>query len=169
VGVYGFLKVLYLVFSKRDKKIFTERIQSMGEKITSKEWNALLLSVQGLSDLQAYKTLFPNATEKTASAGACRYFKRIRQKLSYDDELQLFNLGKGRVLQEIEKRLNAEQTHNGENYPDNTTRMRATELLAKINGMGDTLAIAKGEREQAERQKQVQELREAIFSALGKV
>jgi hypothetical protein len=141
----------------------------MGEKITGKEWNALLLSVQGYSDLKAYKTLFPNATEKTASAGACRYFKRIRQKLSYDDELQLFNLGKGRVLQEIEKRLNAEQTHNGENYPDNTTRMRATELLAKINGMGDTLAIAKGEREQAERQKQVQELREAIFSALGKV
>jgi hypothetical protein len=139
----------------------------MGEKITSKEWNALLLSVQGLSDLQAYKTLFPNATEKTAAAAACRYFKRVRGKLNHDDELSLFNLGRGRVYQELNKRLEAECGTGDEHYPDNSTRMRATELLAKINGMGNTKEIARQEMERIEQEQQLAGLREAIITGLG--
>lgn len=110
------------------------------QNITAKEWNALLLTVQGDSDLQAYKKTFPNATPKTAAGAACRFFRRIREKLTQEQELALFDLGRGRFYRELEKRLDAQtpvffQGKKIADIPDNTTRMKATDILAKINGV----------------------------------
>lgn len=124
---------------KNEQKEYRQNTDKSKE-ITGKEWNALLLTVQEYSDLQAYKQTFPNATDSTAKAQACRYFRRIRDKLTTLQELELFNLGRGRFYKELEKRLNAETPifYQGKKIDiihDNTTQLKATELLAKLNGL----------------------------------
>lgn len=109
-------------------------------KITSKEWNALLLTVQGKSDVQAYRITFPNATKATAYGQACRYFKRIRDKLSQSQELELFDMGRGRVYKQLLKLLDAKTDifYKGQkvaSVPDNITQFKAVELIAKMNGL----------------------------------
>ncbi len=110
------------------------------KKLTAKEIKALELSFSGMSDVQAYQLTHPNATSVSCNSNASHYFKRIRQKLTAIDELKYRNLSYSRVFEELEKRLNAMTTefYQGKavaECEDNTTRMRATELLAKINGL----------------------------------
>lgn len=112
------------------------------QDITPKEWQALMYTVDGLSDVKAYKKVFPNATDKTANSNAFRYFRKIRDKLTPDDELEIYNLGRSRFYNELDKRLNAEtpifyQGKKIDTVSDNAVRYKATELLAKIHRLYD--------------------------------
>lgn len=109
------------------------------------ELEALQLTFSGMSDIQAYKHTHPKAKEATCQKTAYAFFKRIRAKLSKSEELQMRNLSHSRVFTEIEKRLNATSPYffKGDfiqDYDDNTTRMKATALLAKINGLLDPVS-----------------------------
>jgi len=116
------------------------RFYGVMAKITAVEWEALRLTFSGKSDVQAYRLTHPNAGKLTAQKAASAFFRRVRGKLSKSEELELRNLGRSRVFEELEKRLNSLTTefYQGKKVTDcedNTTRMKATELLARINGL----------------------------------
>lgn len=109
-------------------------------KITGTEWEALRLTFSGATDTEAYRRTHHNAAESTVQKSASAFFKKARAKLSKSEELEMRNLGRSRVFAELEKRLNANVTefYKGlkvTDCEDNTTRMKATELLARINGL----------------------------------
>lgn len=111
-------------------------------KLSTAELEALRLSFAGKSDIQAYHLTHPKASKKSCTKNAWLFFRRARAKLSVSEELEMRNLSRSRVFIELEKRLNAMQpelfagkvVHEHE---DNFTRMAATKLLAKINGLLD--------------------------------
>lgn len=110
------------------------------DQLTAVEQQALMLTMNGKSDVQAYRMTHPKASKRTALTAACKFFAKARLKLSDSDRLKIYNLGIDRLLVEIEKRLNAQtdiifQGRKTGKTDDNFTRMRATELLARIHGL----------------------------------
>lgn len=70
---------------------------------------------------------------------ASRYFLNIKNKLSERGLLEAYDLGDDRLFRELNERLESMKTEFYKGKPiaeciDNTTRMRATELLADILG-----------------------------------
>lgn len=75
-----------------------------------------------------------------------RIFKRIMSVMTQEELLNQFGLGKERVMTELDSRLKA----NTDKYyqdifvktlEDNTTRMKATELLSRIHGMDKQVIV----------------------------
>lgn len=115
------------------------------EYLKQKDRDAIYLHFScAYSKLQAYKETHPNASEETARKNSYKYFKRILKTfdtLPFKVKLEICGLGENRCLQEISKRLMASipKYDNDGNIiherPDNKTRMDATELLVKVNGL----------------------------------
>ena len=102
-----------------------------------------LYRIEGLTQWQAYMAVHPGCAESTARSKASEYIAKTEAMLSLSDMLKLYDLGPGRVLREIAAHLKATNklSHKGfltgDEVADNTSRARANELLAKINGMAD--------------------------------
>ncbi|MBQ7746505.1 MAG: hypothetical protein IJT92_03530 [Spirochaetia bacterium] len=110
------------------------------ENLTAVEQEAIILTIQGKSDIQAYRLTHPRASKRTAITAACKFFAKARAKLNDQDRLKIYNLGADRLMMELDKRLNAKSPiiYQGRvtgQIDDNFTRQRATELLAKIHGI----------------------------------
>src|SRR5574344_2497901 len=138
------------------------------EGLTARDWKALQLSAEGKTDVEVYKIMHPNATDKVARGNAFNYFKAIQKKLNlmpHDDVQLIYGLSMRRFYQELNKRLEAETeltfqgAATGKKIADNSTRMKATELLAKVAGAKDK-DIANNESNKLD------EKREAIRTAL---
>lgn len=99
------------------------------------------LVLAGVPKTRAYRQVYPHAKCNPNSAN-----RQANRMLAKYDELageeagnllEKYNLGVPRVIQELEKRLAAKAVFQGKETtaPDNSTRMRATELLARFHGL----------------------------------
>jgi hypothetical protein len=109
-----------------------------GDVLTPREQRFLFELASGKSGADAYLAL-GKCSRKSARESASRLYRVIRRKAGFHDRLEAFGLGEARLAAEIEKRLNAMtaryyQDQSLGNFEDNATRMRATELLAQMNG-----------------------------------
>ena len=93
-------------------------------------------------DIQAaYREAHPRskATPESVRVLASRQFRQIKERVDWPALLEASGLGEVRLLEELEKRLNAKSTkfykdERHDDIEDNTTQMRATELLADLHG-----------------------------------
>lgn len=107
--------------------------------ITPLEARFFLAYISGKTLTDAYLEVRPNVTRDSAGRGGHLLLKRIKRKASWNDLLNTADLGPTRLLREVDKRLRAETTHFFQDkavtdVEDNATRMRATELLARLLG-----------------------------------
>lgn len=88
---------------------------------------------------EAYHKIKPDVTDSSAASLGTRLLQRIKAKADFEELLEAAGLGYARLLEEVEKGLNAEMVKHwqGEEigvYEDNTIRQRARELLADLLG-----------------------------------
>ena len=113
------------------------------------------LVFDGVPKTRAYRKVYPHSkcNANSANRQANRILAKYDEMVGEDagELLKKYNLDVPRVIIELEKRLNAEHTlsYQGrvsykkgpdgklvpETTPDNSTRMRATELLARFHGL----------------------------------
>lgn len=107
-------------------------MRTMGVNIRLRLIEAKFLQayLAGANQTDAYLVVRPNVSRQTAGARGCLIMKRIREKVPWKDLLEACDLGEIRLIAELRKRLEAKKTDDA----DNTTRMRATELLAEMLG-----------------------------------
>lgn len=118
--------------------------QKSGGKLNNTERRALeLYHFEGKTMTEAYM-LTHNCKLECADANASKFFKIAENKLSQPELLMYYGLGPRDVLRSFKKLIKA-KTHltykglrTGDKVPDNTTREKATEALARMNGMVDS-------------------------------
>lgn len=111
-------------------------------KITPKELEFFGLCFKYLDKSKAYVATHPNIdaeNRKSVSAAASRLYSTVIDKFdgNLNDMMEVAGLGENRLVKEIKKGLksnNTKVTKDGKKlkYPDNATRARTRELLAKV-------------------------------------
>lgn len=104
----------------------------------------------GFVKIDAFVKINKNARERMASGEitdknhfyrqCSKYFKKIEAVIGQENLLEAHGLGTTRVMRELDKRLDAKTTKYWQGaslgeHTDNSTRMKATELLSRLNGM----------------------------------
>jgi hypothetical protein len=107
--------------------------------ITPMEARFFLAYINGKTLTDAYLSIRPKVTRKSAGQCGHRLLDQIKQKASWHELLNAADLGPTRLVREVDRRLRAETTHFYQDkavadVEDNATRMRATELLARMLG-----------------------------------
>ena len=109
-------------------------------KLKPIEAAALRLVLAGDSETEAQMETHPEASRQSAAANAYKFFKRAREKLTDKERLELYNLGTDRLLSCLNEMLTAEydivyQGNITGRAADNYSRLRAMDMLAKIQGI----------------------------------
>lgn len=108
--------------------------------ISIKERLFLKFILDGMTQQDAYKKINPNKeiTDKAAAIGGWKYMRRIKDKIPWDKILGEWNLGIERIGKKFEELLEAKVTKYYQDkslgdFTDNSTRMRALELLVDVH------------------------------------
>ena len=111
------------------------------KQMTPRERRFWFCYLEDLNASNAYRKLkgVP-CKDSTAWSGGSKMLKRVKEKIGEQNLLDAFNLGVERLYHELDQRLKAKVTKFWQEvdlgeFEDNSTRMRATELLADILGL----------------------------------
>ena len=111
-------------------------------RLTAEERKAFDLLCSGMSQTKAFATIRPNIKKSSAKSHATDFFKSLYKKLSDKQLLEVEGVGKSFCINKL-KELTKSQSpvifagQITDHYSDNQTQFKATELLAKLNGMTD--------------------------------
>jgi hypothetical protein len=124
---------------KRQRTTLISSDATKVNRLTPRDRIFLLGYIEGKTATDAYLVIRPEVTRETARVLACRMLKRILKKVDWPRLLEEAGLGEMRLVRELNKRLNAMITKYWQDkslgdFEDNSTRMRATELLADLLG-----------------------------------
>ncbi|HXK36137.1 MAG TPA: hypothetical protein VJ553_00970 [Candidatus Paceibacterota bacterium] len=107
--------------------------------LTPKEARFFEAYISGMTAKDAYWEIRPRVEERSAIELGCRMLKRIRGKREWGALLDAANMGDDRLLRVLDEMLTAKTTHFWQDtivcdVEDNSTRMHALELLARLRG-----------------------------------
>jgi hypothetical protein len=110
--------------------------------VSIKERLFLKFILQNITAKEAYRRINPNRelTEQACETGGWKYMNRIKEKIPWDKILGEWNLGLEKIAEKFEELLEAKVTKFYQDkslgdFTDNSTRMRALELLVDVHKM----------------------------------
>ena len=111
-------------------------------RLSREERKAFELLCNGSSKAKAYAAVFPKQKKSSVNSHASEFFKELYKKLSDKQLLEVEGVGKSFCINKLKELAKSKSPviFAGQitgHYSDNQTQFKATELLAKLNGMTD--------------------------------